>query len=78
VKRLSEKQYNVSFDKTVINKIHELNTKEEYGARPIKRIIQNLCEDFLSEEILKGNIVENEEITLKYKEEKMIITKKLL
>jgi ATP-dependent Clp protease ATP-binding subunit ClpC len=76
--RLIEKSYKVSFDKSVINRIYELNTQEEYGARPLKRIIQNLCEDFLSEEILKGNIVENESITLKYKGEKLTIVKKLL
>jgi ATP-dependent Clp protease ATP-binding subunit ClpA len=62
----------------VIAKIHELNSEEEYGARPLKRIIQNLCEDFLSEEILRGNIKENEVITLKYKDEKLTIVKKLL
>jgi ATP-dependent Clp protease ATP-binding subunit ClpC len=76
--RLIEKNYMITFDKTITNKIYELNTQEEYGARPLKRIIQNLCEDFLSEEILKGNIKENEPITLKYKDEKLVIVKKLL
>jgi ATP-dependent Clp protease ATP-binding subunit ClpC len=76
--RLIDKNYEVTFDKTVIDKIFELNTQEEYGARPLKRIIQNLCEDFLSEEILKGNIVENRPIILKYKNEKLTIVKKLL
>ena len=56
--RLIEKRFKIIFDKTVINRIFELNNQEEYGARPIKRIIQNLCEDFLSEEILRGNIIE--------------------
>jgi ATP-dependent Clp protease ATP-binding subunit ClpC len=76
--RLVDKNYVVTFDKTVTDKIFELNTQEEYGARPLKRIIQNLCEDFLSEEILKGNIVENVPIILKYKNEKLTIVKKLL
>ena len=75
-KRLIEKNYKINFDKTVINRIYELNSQEEYGARPLKRIIQNLCEDFLSEEILKGNILENVQYTLKYKDEKLIISKK--
>jgi len=74
--RLKDKNYKINFDKTVIARIFELNSQEEYGARPIKRIIQNLCEDFLSEEILKGTILENENITLKYKDEKLTITKK--
>ena len=76
--RLKEKNFSVTFDKTVINRIFELNKQEEYGARPLKRIIQNLLEDFLSEEILKGNIKENESVSLKYKDEKLTISKKLL
>jgi ATP-dependent Clp protease ATP-binding subunit ClpC len=76
--RLTDKGYKITFDKSVIERIYELNTQEEYGARPLKRIIQNLCEDFLSEEILRGNINENENITLKYKAEKLTIVKKLL
>lgn len=76
--RLTEKNYKVVFDKTVIDRIFELNSQEEYGARPLKRIIQNLCEDFLSEEILKGNILENKSVTLKYKDEKLTISKKIL
>jgi ATP-dependent Clp protease ATP-binding subunit ClpC len=73
VKRLSEKNYTISFDKSVNDQIINLNTMEEYGARPIRRIIQNLCEDFLSDEILKGNIKENLPINLKFEENKIII-----
>jgi ATP-dependent Clp protease ATP-binding subunit ClpC len=76
--RLKDKNYKVTFDKSVINRIFELNSQEEYGARPLKRIIQNLCEDFLSEEILKGNIKENSAVTIKYRDEKLIISKKIL
>lgn len=67
-KRLKEKNYLVNFDDSVIEHIFELNHQEEYGARPIKRIIQNLCEDFLSDEILRGNIKENVEVLLTYKD----------
>jgi ATP-dependent Clp protease ATP-binding subunit ClpC len=73
--RLNEKNYKITFDKTVINRIFELNSQEEYGARPLKRIIQNLCEDFLSEEILKGNIIENQGYTIKYKNDELVIVK---
>jgi ATP-dependent Clp protease ATP-binding subunit ClpC len=75
-KRLINKNYKINFDKTVINRVYELNSQEEYGARPLKRIIQNLCEDFLSEEILKGTILENVQYTLKYKDENLLISKK--
>ncbi len=76
VNRLKEKNYLITFDKTIIDRVFDLNTNEEYGARPIKRIIQNLCEDFLSEEILKGNIVEKKPLILKYKNDLLTISKK--
>jgi ATP-dependent Clp protease ATP-binding subunit ClpC len=74
--RLVEKGYKVTFDESVTNRIFDLNTQEEYGARPLKRIIQNLCEDFLSEEILRGNIVENEEISLIFENNELKLSKK--
>jgi ATP-dependent Clp protease ATP-binding subunit ClpC len=74
--RLVEKGYKVTFDESVINQIYDLNTQEEYGARPLKRIIQNLCEDFLSEEILRGNIVENEELSLIFENSELKLSKK--
>jgi ATP-dependent Clp protease ATP-binding subunit ClpC len=76
INRLFEKNYLISFDETITNHIFQLNTKELFGARPIKRLIQNVCEDFLSEEILKGTIKENEKITIKLKDGKLQIFKK--
>ena len=77
INRLNENSYKITFDKTVYDEILKLNSEEEYGARPIKRIIQNLCEDFISDEILMGNIVENVEILLKIKERNLEISKNL-
>jgi len=77
INRLNENSYKITFDKTVYDEILKLNSEEEYGARPIKRIIQNLCEDFISDEILMGNIVENVEILLKIKEGNLEISKNL-
>ena len=74
--RLKEKNYKVSFDKTIVERISELNIQEDFGARPIKRIIQNMCEDYLSDSILKGEIKENESINLKFKDGEIKIFKK--
>jgi len=68
INRMKEKEYSVEFDQSVYNKIFELNSEEDYGARPVKRIIQNLCEDFLSDEILKGNIQQHKHILIKCNE----------
>lgn len=74
--RLVLKNYKVSFDSSIVDRISELNTQEGFGARPVKRIIQNLCEDFLSEKILRGEISENQNILLKFKDGEIKIMKK--
>lgn len=76
-KRLTDNSYKITFDKTVLDEIIKRNSEEEYGARPIKRIIQNLCEDFISDEILMGNIVEDKEILIKINEGNMEISKNI-
>jgi len=76
VNRLKDKNYLIKFDDSVIEEIFNLNHQEEYGARPIKRIIQNLCEDFLSDEILKGNIKENINVKIVFKDNILKLSKK--
>jgi ATP-dependent Clp protease ATP-binding subunit ClpC len=68
INRLAEKKYLLKFDDSGSNEILNRNKEEQYGARPIKRIIQSLCEDFLSDEILKGNIKENVPVKVSYKD----------
>jgi len=74
--RLKNKNFIIEFDKSINSIISTMNSEEDFGARPIKRIIQNLCEDFLSEEILKGNIKEGKKIFLKYDGNNIVISKK--
>jgi len=76
ISRLKEKNFKITFDKTIVERISELNIQEDYGARPIKRIIQNLCEDFLSDVILRKEIKENENVTLKFKDGEIKIFRK--
>lgn len=73
--RLTESNYEITFHKTVVDEIIKRNSEEEYGARPIKRIIQNLCEDFISDNILTGDITKEMGIILKIKEGNLEILK---
>jgi ATP-dependent Clp protease ATP-binding subunit ClpC len=61
---LKLKNIHLIFAENVIDKIMATNKEENYGARPVKRIIQNLCEDFIADNILLGNIVEGVEINV--------------
>jgi len=57
--RLVGLKYNVTYEQSVIDLISEVGFDEQFGARPLKRAIQDKIEDFISEEVLKNNIVEN-------------------
>ena len=57
--RLLGLKYNFTFDETIIDLISEVGYDEIYGARPLKRAIQDKVEDFISEEVLKGSLTEN-------------------
>ena len=58
-KRLTGLKYNFTFDESVIDLIAEVGYDDIYGARPLKRAIQDKIEDYISEEVLKGSLVEN-------------------
>jgi ATP-dependent Clp protease ATP-binding subunit ClpC len=72
--RLVEKKYSIMFDNTIIKFLVEEGYDEKFGARPIKRAIQNKIEDFISEEILRGNILENVKYSLKINKDKVVIS----
>jgi len=59
--RLTSLKYKISFTDSVIDLISEVGFDETYGARPLKRAIQDKIEDYISEEVLKGNITEDKE-----------------
>ena len=67
--RLTEKNYNIVFDNSITKYIVEEGYDEKFGARPIKRAIQNKIEDFISENILKGDILEDVHYSLNVNKE---------
>lgn len=58
---------NISFSKDAKQLIAEKGTDKKYGARPLKRAIQTMIEDRLSEEILAGNITEGSDVKITVK-----------
>ena len=63
--RLKEQKYNIEIDSSVVNTILEQGIDKNFGARPLRRAIQNLVEDRISKEILDGNLQKNEKWILK-------------
>jgi ATP-dependent Clp protease ATP-binding subunit ClpC len=71
ISRLKGLNYNISYEESLIEMISKVGFDETYGARPIKRAIQDKIEDFISEEVLNGNVVENGDYTLVVEDEKV-------
>lgn len=68
VNRISERNFFVKVDETVKDEILSKNKDLSYGARPLKRLIQKYVEDYLSDQILNGEIQENAKVILKFNE----------
>ena len=63
--RLKEKNYLVKIDTSVAEDISKTKIDKNYGARPLRRTIQELVEDKIAEEILNGKIERNKEFVFK-------------
>ena len=75
ITRLKEANYIVTFDSLVVDFISKVGFDETYGARPIKRAIQDKIEDLISDEVLNGFIKENEPYNLVMEDENIVIKK---
>ena len=64
-KRLEHLKYDITLDSSVIDYIAKVGFDEVYGARPLKRALQEKVEDFVSDEVLKGNIKSDKKYTIK-------------
>ena len=67
VNRLKEQKYDVEFEPDIKKMIAKEGIDKNFGARPLRRTIQNLVEDKLAEDILDGKLVKGKvnKITMK-------------
>ena len=65
-----------TYGDTVKNFIFEKGYDKKYGARPLKRAIQNNIEDSLAEEILSGKIQASDKVSMTVVDGKVVFTKK--
>ena len=75
LKRVTKMGYDITISKGVKEFISKVGFDEKYGARPIKRAIQEKIEDLISEEILKKNIIIGKKYSLQMKGDEEIIVK---
>ena len=75
--RLALIKYYITFDESIIDNISKIGFDELYGARPLKRAIQDKIEDYLSEEVLRGKIVTDKKYHLKYDDNIISLTEEV-
>ena len=75
-KRLQDMKYTLNFDDTLVDYLAKIGFDEMYGARPLKRAIQDKVEDLLSEEVLTGKMIEGKTYTIKVENDEVKVQKK--
>ncbi|WKZ24147.1 MAG: ATP-dependent Clp protease ATP-binding subunit [Candidatus Dojkabacteria bacterium] len=76
VKRLLEAQaITATFDESLVEYVAEQGFEPEFGARPIKRVIQKYVENELAVLVLKGEIAAGTSVTISYDGKKVSVSK---
>ena len=73
--KLKDKGFNIDFEDEVIKFIADVGFDRLYGARPLKRVIQNMIENKLAGEMLSGKFVKGDKIKVKLKKGEIIFSK---
>ena len=65
-KRLADKHITLEFAQNAMDALVAEGYSEEYGARPLKRVLEQKIEDKLAEELLEGTIGEGDVVIVDY------------
>ncbi len=75
-KKVDEKGYNIEFSEALIDRIADEGFDPVYGARPLRRYIQNRVETALAKEILSGKIVQGDRFLVDFENGEIVFKKK--
>ena len=73
-KRLAERGVELEIDESAVNLLAKAGFDPQYGARPLRRAIQRMVEDSLSEELLSGSIHMGERVKVSAEGEQLKFT----
>ena len=77
-KRIEDKHLVLEITDSALDRLAELGFDPEYGARPVRRKIQELVEDQLTEGLLNDKFVEGDTIVIDRKDDLIELSKKTL
>jgi len=72
--RLSKKGIRLTITDAASERLANAGYDEVFGARPLKRLIQNEILDELSLRIIEGKVKEGDKVTVDYDGKKIVIT----
>ena len=75
INRLADQKIKIELEPEVKKLIASKGIDKNFGARPLRRTIQNVLEDKLAEEILDGNLQKNKLAKIGVKDDKIVIKK---
>ena len=75
INRLADQKIKIELELEVKKLIASKGIDKNFGARPLRRTIQNVLEDRLAEEILDGNLKKNKLAKIGVKDDKIVIKK---
>ncbi|MDE7453265.1 MAG: AAA family ATPase, partial [Clostridia bacterium] len=70
--RLKDRNVTLKITDEAMSKLVDEGYNDMFGARPLKRIIQKRIEDRLSDEILSGNVLPDEQVTVCVKDGELV------
>ncbi len=73
--RLKKLQIEIQFNESAVNAISDVGFDDTYGARPLRRAIQNRIEDKISEKLLNGEFISGDKVTCSYKDNDFVFEK---
>jgi len=73
IQQLSEKGINLEVTDAAKDFLGEKGYDEVFGARPLRRVIQNMVEDKLSEDLLRGNFREGDTVVVDLEGEEIVV-----
>lgn len=72
--RLKEQYYSVSFDESIVKYVLDSAFDTQFGARPLKRFIQDQIETYLASKIVEGNLSTKQSYLLSYKDGSLVLS----
>ena len=72
--RLANRNISLTLDENARHYLASRGYDSHYGARPLKRVIQREIENILAEKILRGQVVDGQNIRLSYENEALVFS----